>query len=535
MAPRLRQRVTREEGIALLMALGIMLVLAISVTATISYTSSSVRSARLSASDLQSSQYAESGLNVAYSIVANQNAVSGGNPTAANLLGCNGVTGATDTNGPSDCSVPASKVVCFTAGCTARSAGSATVFGYFSGANPGTYSGIDVPASTWLFVSTGYAPNPNTGSLDARTAMGTVKITALSNGAVASTWNHMFITAPLVTNQCSVEFGGNGELITDPLYVIGNLCLTGQNVAIQEATGGQPIDLQVGGKLVLSGSGTKVGTSSTIPITSGVVVGGCTTVSVAAGALPCTATSYQYWVKTADTFVQNDAPERTSTQISADYAGFDPGPKNACALGGLPSTTFDNDGLQNGLNGSFELTPASSYTCVSQHGASVGQLSWNSTTKALTINGSVFLDGNVTISQAATYTGTAVIEANGTITINGNATTICAESPCDFTKWQGTSGNNSMLTLVALASGTTSIKFSNNSQTFQGSLWCQPSSALTFVKNGVTVEGPISCGKFDSTFNNASFKPLPVIKNMPAGAPVPPNTSAAISPLSIVR
>jgi hypothetical protein len=520
-----------------LMALGIMLVLAISVTATISYTSSNMRSARLSASDLQSSQYAESGLNVAYSIVANQNTISGGNPTAANLLGCNGVTGATDTNGPSNCSSPVPKVVCVTAGaaCTARSAGSASVFGYFSGANPGTYGGIAVQASTWLLVSTAYALNPNTGSVDAKTAMGTVKITPLSNGAVASTWNHMFITAPLVPNQCSVEFGGNGELITDPIYVIGNLCLTGQNVSVQEATGGQAIDLQVGGKLVLSGSGTKVGASAASPITSGVVVGGCTTGSVAAGTLPCTSTSYQYWVKTTDTFVQNDAPERTTTQISADYAAFDPGPRHACALGGPPSTTFDNDGVQNGLNASFELTPGASYTCVSQYGASVGQLSWNNTTKKLTVSGSIFLDGGMTISQAATYSGTAVIETNGKITINGNATTICAESPCDFTKWQGSSGNNSMLTLVALASSTTSIAFTNNSQTFQGSLWCQPSSALTFVKNGVTVEGPISCGRFDSSFNNASFKPLPIINNMPAGAPVPPNTSAAISPLTIVR
>ena len=51
-----------------------------------------------------------------------------------------------------------------------------------------------------------------------------------------------------------------------------------------------------------------------------------------------------------------------------------------------------------------------------------------------------------------------------------------------------------MLTLVALTSNTTSVTFMNNSQTFQGSLWCQPSSSMTFVKNGVTVEGPISIG-----------------------------------------
>ena len=65
--------------------------------------------------------------------------------------------------------------------------------------------------------------------------------------------------------------------------------------------------------------------------------------------------------------------------------------------------------------------------------------------------------------------------------------------------------------------------------TWQGSLWTQPSSKMTFVKNGVTVEGPISIGGFDATFNNASFQPLPVIKNMPVGAPLPPNAGVSIS------
>ena len=53
----------------------------------------------------------------------------------------------------------------------------------------------------------------------------------------------------------------------------------------------------VGGKLVLSGSGSKVGTDSTHPITSGVVVGGCTTVSVASATSSVRRGSYSYWVE----------------------------------------------------------------------------------------------------------------------------------------------------------------------------------------------------------------------------------------------
>src|SRR5205085_6867613 len=116
------------------------------------------------------------------------------------------------------------------------------------------------------------------------------------------------------------------------------------------------------------------------------------------------------------------------------------------------------------------------------------------------VNGSIFIDANMTISQSATYTGTAALEAAGTIKFVGNSTQLCATSPCNFNNWQGSSGNNSMLTLVSLKTSTTSVTFQDNAQTFQGSLWTQPSSSMTFVKNGVTVEGPISIGSFDATF-----------------------------------
>jgi Tfp pilus assembly protein PilX len=532
MSKRLRQ----EDGIALVMALGITVVLIIFVASMISYTSSNSRAATKSSGDLMAKQYADAGLNAAYSIIVNQNVTTGGNPAAANLLGCNGVSGSADVIGPSNCGTPSAKVICVTtSGCASGDAGSASVYGFYSGTGPATYNSVVVPAGTWLLVSSGYARNPQ-GTTIVKTTTALVALSALNSGAVAAVWNHMFITAPLTPNVCAVDFGGNNMTITDPLYVIGNLCISGSNTTIQE-TSGQPIDLMVGGKLVLSGSGSKAGADSTHPLTSGVVVGGCTTVSVSSATTACDSGAYSYWVGTKDTFIPQDAPEMLAADITSDYNNSDPGPKHPCATGGLPSSTFDNDTTQNGTNTSFELLPNSSYTCVSQSGASTGQMSWNNTTKMLTITGNVFLDGNLTISQSGTYTGTGVIEAAGTITFNGNTTALCATSPCNtaVNAWQGTSGNTSMLTLVALKSSTTSITFTNNSQTFQGSLWSQPSSTMTFVKNGVTVEGPISIGSFDATFNNATFKPLPVIKNMPPGAPLPPNSGATIGTMTITQ
>ena len=532
----MRERLRNEDGIALVMALGIMVVLIIFVASMIAYTTAGQRAATLGSADLQARQYAEAGLNSAYSLIVSANTVTGGNPTAANLIGCNGVAGAADTTAPSNCASPSPKVICLTkTSCTAGTAGSASIFGFFSGANPATYNGIVVPSSTWMLVSTGFARNPSGNAVTAKTTTSTIHITALDGGAVAAVWNHIFMTAPLVPNVCQTNFNGNNTMITSPLYVVGNLCLTGNGVSVQEVVGGQAIDLMIGGKLVLSGPGSKIGTDSTHPITSGVADLGCTTVGVAAATSTCAPAGFNYWVTTLDAFVSTVAPVATASDIASDYVNFDPGPGHACAAGGLPSTTFDNDTTQNGTNASFELVPNSSYTCISQSGSSVGQLTWNNTTKQLTINGNVFLDGNLTISQSATYTGTGVIEAAGTITFNGNSTQFCATSPCSFTTWQGASGNNSMLTLVALKASTTSITFTDNAQTFQGSLWTQPSSTMTFVKNGVTVEGPISIGSFDATFNNAQFKPLPVIKNMPTGAPIPPNTGVTVGPLVLTK
>jgi Tfp pilus assembly protein PilX len=531
-------RLRNDDGIALVMALGIMVVLIIFVTSMIAFTTANGRGAQLSAGDVQARQYADAGLNSAYSMLNYQLTVANGNPAAANLLGCNGATGPSDTNGPSNCSSPVVDVICVTAsgGCSAGTAGSASVYGYYSGTNPTTFSGVSVPAATWLLIAVGYARNPNTGSTMAKTESAMVTVNPLNSGRVAAVWNHIFLTAPLVPNQCSASFGGNNMTITDPLYVIGNLCITGQNTTVQETT--QPVDLMVGGKLILSGSGTSAGTS-TKSLTSGVVVGGCNTTGVANAGGTCNSSTH-YYVASADTWVDAKAPVQLASDVANDYASFDPGPNHHCATAAnsLPNSTFDTNTTEGDSNATFELLPGSSYVCVSQGGSSVGQLSWNNTTKVLTITGSVFIDGNLTISQTGSYSGTGVIEVSGTVTFNGNTTKLCAANPCNTAAnaWQGTSGNNSMLTLVSLAaSNSSAVLFTDNSQSFQGSLWTQPTSGLHFVKNGVTIEGPMSLGGFDASFNNATFIPLPLITNMPVGAPLPPNTGAALSPMTITR
>ncbi|HET8893678.1 MAG TPA: hypothetical protein VFM96_06245 [Gaiellaceae bacterium] len=509
----------RDDGFALVLALACIVVFGISTAAAISYTTSNQQASFQSASDLQARQYAEAGLNDAYSTLVHANS-SGSDPTATGLLG----TSASPL------------VFCVTTtSCSSGSVGSTTVAGCYGGTAGATCTGISPssPSSTWVIVATGYARKPD-GTTISRSMTAEVVISPLSAGAIAAVWNHVFITAPPTNPQtCQLDFGGNSTTINVPLYVIGNLCLPG-NTSIEETPGGQAVDLQVGGLLYMhSGNSTHVGASATSPITSGVVVGGCTNVSVTSATSPCDGTNpaFNYWVKTKDAFVPNDAPAKTDAGIQTDYNTFSPGPKNPCTSSTGTPPTFDNDGVYNDSNGTVNLTPTASYTCTT----SSGTLSWNNSTGVLTVAGSIFFDGNVTVSQTAVYSGTAVLEMAGTFAMSANNISLCAVAGCTFTSWQGSSGNNSMLTVAPVIKNAVAFTMSGNSETFQGSMWTQPSSSVAFTSNSTTIQGPISVGSISSSLNNTVIQPLPVIKNMPVGAPIPPNTSVSIGSLSYIK
>lgn len=568
----MRRLLRQEDGIALLMALGLCVVFAISVVGIVQYTTSNGHASNRSASSTAARSYAEAAINEAYSMIVAANH-SGAVPssTSPNLLGCSGSSGA------SDCSNVSTNLICvpFTGTCpTDRStytptAGTGTVYGFWTGTSPQTYSGVgaynvSVPASTWLLVAVGYAQTAS-GTLDSQEITATAKV-APTSGSVAAVWNHLFITAPYVSNTCQLTFGGNNMTINVPIYSFGNLCFTGQNIVMSEVS--QPIDLQVGGKLILL-NGSTVGnfsTSPATPITSGVVVGGCNTTGVANATSDCSTLTKNYAVKSTDTYTQAAAPVMSSSDEAYNYSTFDPGPKHTCLAGTTPAPLADNafdsnvatnegatsptvvppdDSGSVTSGGAFELTPGSSYACISKNGTSTGYLIWNSSStssltvsgitvapRTLAVNGSIFFDSNMTVSSSATYTGLGIIEVAGTVTFNGNGTTLCAVSSCSFTTWQ-TGSKTSMLTIATLKTNTTAITFTNNSQKFQGSFWTDPSSSMTFAKNGCDVQGPMSIGSFDNTFNNATFEPLPTIQNMPLGAPLPPNQGALVQPLVV--
>jgi hypothetical protein len=108
------------------------------------------------------------------------------------------------------------------------------------------------------------------------------------------------------------------------------------------------------------------------------------------------------------------------SDMGRGYLDADIGPRHGCAPGSTnPPFTFDGSGAPAGGDGlinnsatpnpaaAINLTPNSSYDCLSYNGRA--ELAWNNSTKRLTAKGTIFVDGSATIasspSNQATYSG----------------------------------------------------------------------------------------------------------------------------------
>jgi Tfp pilus assembly protein PilX len=575
-------RLRREDGVALLLALAFTVALSLLVFGTVSYVTSNQHNAQNSSTDTAARAYAEAALDAAYSTIKHAGSTVGLNPANPALLGCAAATGV-NANGNSDCTNPTALCIGVAAACVydvnsrpVPTNGTGTITGYYTGqTTTNGYANISKGASWWILSATGYARN-SSGKIDEKTIRGTVQVTALDSGYVASVWNHVFLTAPWVQGVCQTTYSGNSTVLDMPVYSIGNLCFTGNTSGISQGSGGQNVDVQVGGTLYYGGLNDFVGTTAS-PIYSGVVKMGCSTsagqLASATAAAPSPAcvngTNPQYHASSVGSFISQDDPELTDPQAEQDYTTFDPGPKHTCLAGTTPaplaaaaldynvagtegsSTMPDNSGSTT-ANGVFDVTPASSYACVSQSGLNTGYLIWNASgspitvtvsgvsvtvaSKQLAISGSIFIDGPIKVSQSMTYKGVGVIMAAGQITFPTNSETICAQNTsCVFSNWQGNTANTDMLTFATLlANSAAAVNWLGNGITFQASLWCRPSSTFFLTgQGGPVIQGPMSVGSMNISGNSFTFNPLPVIKNMPVGAPVPPNVSAQIGALNV--
>ena len=539
----------QERGFALVIALAVTFVFSMTVVTVIEAATSNTRSSDRSKGRISAYSLAEAGINNAASILAKSNAYD---PHVLHPQG---------TYAQQDCaSPPANPVGAPALGntCSAYSwtydGGTTTMWGWFNSAS-----------SDWTITSTGSVRNAFGGANTSRTLSATIHVRAApSQDNYVTAWNYVFVkdTTPGV---CNIQLDQTTNFAVS-LYVEGNLCFK-NGASIAETNTSDPINLLVRGKIVwLSGASKGVGDTSLTnngQITTAKIAGGCGN-SLNGNGHTCSPPSDYFYVKSggySTTANAISAPLLTNTDFTTYYnTAFirpgdpcdSPGPNGATRLA---DSKFDNDTTAlNGTNGngsaaSFDLTPSSSYTCEAKDtaGKVIGELSWDNTNKLLKIRGTIYIDGNVTFSQDATYQGVngsgvhpsgdltgndaiggqAVLYISGTFSSNNDR--LCGwdtlhdqaavtGGTCDFSKW---TPNTSMLMIVAHGS-TTSVSIGGGSGCyFQGALY---SMNLTDVGQQCRIEGPVISSTM-TVGQGVSMKPLPGITDLPVGAPGNPNTS----------
>jgi hypothetical protein len=572
---RLLRCLRRQDGISLVMAVGILGVLSVSGTTLIYYSSANVRSAEFSKENASAYDLAEAGINEMVSILSKPE----NNSLKPNLLP---VTTTTYENG--------------------------TV----------TWSGtLNQSTQTWAISSTGRIDNPTgagakdvTRTLTAKVPVVPTVTQPLNNPA----WDYMFSTR--TGNTCDQTLNNNVGGASR-FYVMGNLCIS-NNASLA------PSNLVVGGNLKLDNN-TSVGSSSfrvETYVGKDCVYGQSATPSNVTGAcggytdsnLSANKKIWAKYLNGSGQYVNGVGASVPTLAIPAAdfnewYTNAMPGPSQSCtAVSGSPPL-FDNNGVRDNSLALQNLTPASSYTCrvgpaattdsttlsggitasataltvasatgfptfgtftiridneymvvsagagtstwtvtraqqgtaaaahnsaavVTHVDPATGELSWNATTRVLTVSGTIYIDGSAQISngQLNQYNGQAALYLSGTMYFNGKLCGGVVGSDCDFEAWNP---NTEMLTFVTERSGVgglvaagNGVEFANNGS-FQGALYAH-NGAVSFGNNSKS-DGPIVATHIILS-NNVSTSSFPNIVTVPVGMPGNPAVYAQPNP-----
>lgn len=502
-----------ESGIALVIALGVIVVLSISVTTIMYSTGTNARSSNVSEKRSRAYSMAEAGINNAMAILSKPS-----NNALDKYVLCADAA-----------SLPPLPCVHTDPSPTTPNADGSTV----------TWSAVlavDVVTNSayWTITSIGDVPNPTspTASHLTRKIVATVVVKPTDSQALNNpSWDYIFSRAPNWTGQalngCDMTLG-NSVNVTANLYVLGNLCFT--NTAKMTK-----------GKLYVKGSVDQQSNSNTIgtvalPLPEAHIGLGCKYKSQT-GTLPhnpclqgAALTYDNVWATLLDNLPQPISPP--VVDWNGWYLNASPGPYfpcNAAQAGdpALPVFKFDNPvGVasdtdanklltKNDNQGVADLTPATSYMCKTP----VGQLSWNATTKTLTVTGTIFIDGSAKVDNGSTnfYTGAGVIYFSGSFLLkNSKLCPLLTTSTCDTTKW-----NNQTELLGIVANGNGSV--AADSQVSAGDsiqLISAYMMGAAYATNNIeigttsTFDGPLDAASVNlgqsssSTFNGFQFVPV---------------------------
>jgi Tfp pilus assembly protein PilX len=492
-------RLGDERGFSLVFTLLTLLVTSVTLTAAIQYTTQNSRHSTRSKSDQVAYALAEAGIANAAAVLSNPS----NNALDATVL-------------PSEEPDPADP-------------DDADYIGAYEGGTSkwwGTLTGHQ-----WLVHGVGIVTDPTGRTAPVRREVtSTIRIMpSLTQELNSNAWNYMF--AKNTANACDVTFE-NSVTVDTSLYIMGDLCFYNTS-AVVEAPGDDVTNLYVGERIQFLGTGA-VGASSN-RINSAQIGIGCRIGSSGSFTSPCSPTTRVH----ATTVLTGTLP---GTGPTADfdfwYANAKPGPTQFCTVANpMSPTAFEAAGSTTrnttGPWTSFNLTPSSNYTCeywdnLLSPPEKLGELSWNNTTKVLSIKGAVYMDGSAYVSNNSTnrYSGLGTLYLSGTFSITGSSQ-LCggvSGGNCDFTNWDPNTNNIGIITDGQDAQGY-GILIQNQAR-LQGSLYA---SDAVLVENQTVFDGPMVAGTFKLE-NNVVTHEFPTIFTVPVGWPGNPNVYAEPQP-----
>lgn len=429
-----------QQGVSLIATMLIMAALSVMGASAIFYSSRTQATAEFSAEKDNTVNLAESGMNFARSLLW-EVVDTGGDPTDAAALP------------------------------NASSPATATV----NGETISYYGVFDSGTNTWTLVGEATATNPAAGAEVKRAVETQVTVAPASGGGSAGQlWDWSFADP----SSCVVVW--NNAIFDAPFKVDGNLCFNNNS----HFTGDT---LEVSGTVTI-GNGASVGYSGT-PITSANLVGGCT----GGGTHPCTSADDVY----AGSITQDPFGVTKPTIVWQDaYDSASPGPTTGCDTGSFPPG-FDDDSTANSSYGTVDLTPNSSYDCQT----SDGRIAWDDSNDLLTIEGTVYVDGNIQLNnnEDVEYDGIGTLYARGTITFRQNSS-LCGDPQCD-SDWDPTLDS---LVLVGYNPGNIAFNIENNAE-YQGRAILEGDYYLT---NNAANWGPVISDEFTTRNNAGTFTPI---------------------------
>ena len=506
----MRARLRHEGGFSLVFTLLTLLVTGVTLTSLISYSSSNSRSANRSKADQIAYALAEAGLANGAAVLSNP---------SNNALDPTTLPG-TEPDPENPEHAP-----------------------YIAQLEGGTVKWWgELVGNQWLMHGLGIVVDPTGATTPVeRHVTSVIKIQpSLKQELNSNAWNYMFAKSTSLACDVIME---NSVTVDSSLFILGDLCFR-NSASIVQAAAPELTNLVVGEHVHFGGTGS-VGLE-TAKINEAHIAGGCRVGGVAPGTAgetwtsPCTSATRVH----AGTIT--NAPVVTDGGPAADfdfwYENAKPGPKQFCSTqngspAGITSTTFESSGSTTRDNSAaaFNLTPSTNYTCryydiPPNDQDLLGELSWNNSTKTLTVKGVIYIDGSAYISNNSinTYVGLGTLYLSGTFTISGNAQ-LCgavAGGNCDFATWDPNSNNLGFIVDGHDGSaGKYGVKLQNQAR-LQGSIYA---TWNVLLGNFTKFDGPVVANSF-TLENNISTHEFPTITSVPIGWPGNPTVYAEPQP-----